>query len=59
MQLPVTFTKCHGGQSYLKSQKWLIRKEVTNAWVGMDMIFCSGFGLLMLYMVISPPIQQN
>jgi abortive infection bacteriophage resistance protein len=25
----------------------------------MDMIFCSGFGLLMLYMVISPPIQQN
>ncbi len=28
---------CHGGQSYLKSQKWLIWIEVTNAWVGMDM----------------------
>jgi hypothetical protein len=38
MQLPIVFTKCHGGQSYLKLQKWLIWKEVTNTWVGKERI---------------------
>ncbi len=39
--LLVIFNKCHGGQSYLKSQKWLIWIEITNVWVGMDIIPCS------------------
>jgi len=33
--------KCHGGQSYLKSQKWHIWIEVVNTWVGMDRIPCN------------------
>jgi hypothetical protein len=41
MRLPVVFTKCPKGQSYLKLKKWYIWIEVANAWVGMDRIPCS------------------
>ncbi len=40
-------TKCHGGQFYLKSQKWLIWTKVANTWVEMDKIHFNenNFGL--------------
>jgi hypothetical protein len=41
MQFQVILTSCHGKQSHLQSQKWLLWTRVANAWVGMDMIPCS------------------
>ncbi len=41
MQLLVVFTKCHRGQLYLKSQKWLIWREVTKTWIRKERIPCS------------------
>ncbi len=51
--LPIVFTKCHGGQLDLKSQKWLIWTQVANAWVGMDRIPCSDTFLFSWVSVVS------